>query len=52
MGMKAEFGCRRGIGVEVIEKHERFDPFANVARTDQPGDAAVRVSTRAKSNLS
>src|SRR6202035_5065962 len=34
MGMKAEFWRSRRIGVEVIEKDERLDPFANVARTD------------------
>src|SRR6266436_5115409 len=37
MGMKAEFGCRRRIGVEVVKKHERLDTFTNVARTDQSG---------------
>ena len=51
MGMKAEFWRRRWIGVEVVEKDERLDPFANVARTDQPGNAPMRVSTRAQSNL-
>src|SRR5882762_10772764 len=51
MGMKAEFGCRRWIGVEVVEKDERLDPFTNVARTDQSGNAPMRVSTRAQSNL-
>jgi hypothetical protein len=39
MGMKAEFGSRRRIGVEVVEKDERLDPFTNVARTDQSGKA-------------
>src|SRR5882724_12378057 len=51
MGMKAEFGCGRRIGVEVVEKHERLDQFADVARTDQSGNAPMRVSTRAQSNL-
>jgi hypothetical protein len=49
--MKAEFWCRRRIGVEVVEKDERLDPFTNVARTDQSGNAPMRVSTRAQSNL-
>src|SRR5258705_2912384 len=30
MGMKAEFWCRRGIGVEVVAKDKRLDPFTNV----------------------
>src|SRR5258708_12850219 len=51
MGMKPELRCRRRIGVEVVEKDERLDPFANVARTDQSGHAPMRVSTRAQSNL-
>src|SRR6266481_6057053 len=51
MGMKAEFWCRRWIGVEVVEKDERLDPFTKVARTDQSGNAPMRVSTRAQSNL-
>src|SRR3984957_13423686 len=51
MGMKAEFWCGRRIGVEVIEKDERLDPFTNVARTDQSGDAPMRVSTRTQLNL-
>src|SRR5580692_5931039 len=51
MGMKAEFWCSRRIGVEVVEKDERLDPFTNVARTDQSGNAPMRVSTRAQSNL-
>src|SRR6266851_5284087 len=51
MGMKAEFGCGRRIGVEVVEKHERLDPFTNIARTDQSGKAPMRVSTRAQGNL-
>src|SRR4029077_6083148 len=47
MGMEAEFGGRRRIGVEVVEKDERLDPFADVvARADQPGHAPMRVSTR------
>src|SRR6266566_2774768 len=51
MGMKAEFGCGRRIGVEVVEKHEWLDQFIDVARTDQSGNASMRVSTRAQSNL-
>src|SRR5258708_1615919 len=51
MGMKAEFWCRRRIGIEVVEKDERLDQFTNVARTDQSGNAPMRVSTRAQSNL-
>src|ERR1700726_3872944 len=51
MGMKAEFWCRRRIGVEIVEKDERLDPFTNVARTDQSGNAPMRVSTRAQRNL-
>jgi hypothetical protein len=51
MGMEAEFWCRRWVGVEVVEKDERLDPFTNVARTDQSGHAPMRVSTRAQSNL-
>src|ERR1700731_2278765 len=51
MGMKAEFWCGRWISVEVIEKDERLDQFTNVARTDQSGNAPMRVSTRAQSNL-
>src|ERR1700719_3585893 len=51
MGMKAEFRGRCRIGVEVVEKNERLDPFANVALADQPGHAPMRVSTRAQSNL-
>src|SRR5260221_2609068 len=51
MGMKAEFGCGRRIGVEVVEKDEWLDQFTDVARTDQPGNAPMRVSTRAQSNL-
>src|SRR5712672_3565568 len=51
MGMKAEFWCSRRVGVEVVEKHERLDPFPNVARTDQPGNPPMRVSTRAQNNL-
>src|ERR1700734_4163995 len=50
--MKAEFWCCCRIGFEVIEKHERLDLFADVTRADQPGEATVRVSTRAKGNLS
>jgi hypothetical protein len=52
MRMKAELWCRRRIGFEVVEKHERLDPFADVTRADQPGEATVRVSTRAKGDLS
>src|SRR6266404_1918974 len=51
MRMKAEFWCRRWIGVEVVEKDERLDQFANVGRTDQSGNAPMRVSTRAQRNL-
>jgi len=51
MGMKAEFWCSRWIGVEVVEKDERLDQFTNVARTDQSGNAPMRVSTRTQSNL-
>src|SRR5712664_4482806 len=51
MGMKAEFGCSRRVGVEVVEKDEWLDPFANVTRTDQSGHAPMRVSTRAQNNL-
>jgi hypothetical protein len=51
MGMKAELWRRRRIGVEVVEKDERLDPFTNVTRTDQSGNAPMRVSTRAQSNL-
>src|ERR1700692_1529435 len=51
MGVKAECRCRRRIGVEVVEKDERLDPFTNVARTDQSGNAPMRVSTRAPNNL-
>src|SRR4030081_3532956 len=51
MGMKAEFWRGRRIGVEVVEKDERLDPFTNVARTDQSGNAPMRVSTRAQGNL-
>jgi hypothetical protein len=49
--MKAEFWCSRWIGVEVVEKDERLDPFTNVARTNQSGNEPVRVSTRSQSNL-
>src|SRR5882762_814721 len=52
MRMKAELWCRRRIGFEVVEKHERLDLFADVTRADQPGEATVRVSTRAKGDLS
>src|SRR5712675_3326756 len=51
MRMKAEFWCSRWIGVKVVEKDERLDPFTNVARTDQSGNAPMRVPTRAQSNL-
>src|ERR1700737_2800003 len=51
MGMKAEFWCSRWIGVEVVEKDERLDQFTNIARADQCGNAPMRVSTRAQSNL-
>src|SRR5258705_13438202 len=51
MRMKAELWCSRWSGVEVVEKDERLDPFTNVARTDQSGDAPMRVSTRAQNNL-
>src|SRR5258705_8653327 len=51
MGMKPELWCRRRIGVEVVEKDERLDQFTNVARTDQSGNAPMRVSTRAQRNL-
>jgi len=40
--MKAEFWCSRRIGVEVVEKDKRLDPFANVARTDQSGNTPCR----------
>src|ERR1700745_2957576 len=52
MGMEAEFRGPRGIRLEVVEKHERLDQFADIARTDQTGDGPVRVSTRAKRNRS
>ena len=52
MRMKSELRCRRRIGLEVVEKHERLDLLADVTRADQPGKATVRVSTRAKGNLS
>src|SRR3984893_10394944 len=51
MRRKAELGRGRRIGVEGVEKDERPDPFANVARTDQSGKAPMRVSTRAQGNL-
>src|ERR1700722_18751564 len=51
MRMKSEFWCGRWIGVEVVEKDERLDQFTNVARTDQSGNAPMRVSTRTQSNL-
>src|SRR6201991_4962045 len=51
MGMKAEFWCGRWVGVEVVEKNERLDPFTNVARTDQSVNAPMRVSTRTQINL-
>src|SRR4029077_6865548 len=52
MGMEAEFRARRRIGFEVMEKHERLDQFADIARTDQAGDGPVRVSTRSQNNRS
>ena len=33
--MKAEFGCSRRVGVEVVEKDERLDQFTNVAWTSR-----------------
>src|SRR6266404_7921152 len=51
MGMKAEFRPGRWIGFEVVEKDERLDQFANIARTDQSGNRPMRVSTRAHNNL-
>src|SRR3984957_15675997 len=51
MEMKAAFRFGRGVGVEVVEKDERLDPFTNVARTDQSGKGPMRASTRAQSNL-
>src|ERR1700733_10005018 len=51
MRVETEFRCGRRVGVEVVEKYERLDQFADVLRTDQSGGGPMRASTRAQINL-
>src|SRR5438132_10445968 len=51
MGVESKLGRVCSIGFEMVKKYERLDQFADIARTYQPGNGAVRLSARTQCHL-